>query len=262
MTFGDLVVVYHMIFGSTAIKHHYPDFREPSDLDVMSEEKVMTQEEQHYWVPTFSEIIAISKNKEFLDPDLLLTIKASHANWNIHWSKTMFDILFLKNKGHKINKPLYDKLVKDWTKVHGKMSAPLTGKTSKTFFEDAVKRKYVHDDVHKVVAFYEEPLYTQILKGDGTVACCEKKFNQLSEEDKVKLIKEEIFVTALERWLIPSNFETNAGVAYLRAMQKFMTTMSTGWIAFWMIDNFALFNKPDLSYVEKFKQNEQKCKLN
>lgn len=249
-----------MIFGSTAIKHFYPEFRTPSDLDLMDRDEVITREVQKYWVPTFEEIISISKNKEYLDPDLLLTIKASHANWNIHWDKTMFDILFLKRRGHKINVPIYKKLVKDWTKVHGKCSAPLKGKTAKTFFEDAVKRKYIHDDIHEVMAFYNEPLYKQILKhGEKSVECCEKKFDKLNFEDKIKLIKEEIYVTALERYIIP-NESFSAGLAYQRSLKKFVTTMSSGWISLWMIDNFELIRKDSGTYVQKFREQEHNCR--
>lgn len=251
-----------MYFGSTALKYWYPDFkREPKDIDIMADDGVMTESEQHYWVPTFKEIIELSSNKEYLDPDLLLTIKASHANWNIHWDKTMVDIMFLKEKGHEINVPIYKKLIKDWTKVHGKMSAPLKGKTSKTFFEDAVPRKYIHDDIHKVIAFYDEPLYSRILKGDGTVVCLEYKFNELSFEDKVKLIKEEVYVTALERWIIPNDFDYSAGKAYMQSLRKFITTMSAGWISLWMIDNFKHINRNTFDYVSKFKENEHKCQL-
>lgn len=252
-----------MIFGSTAVKHFYPEFRNPNDLDLMDKNENITREVQKYWVPTFEEIISISKNKEFLDPELVLTIKASHANWNIHWDKTMSDILFLKNKGNKINVKIYKKLIKDWTKVHGRMAASLKGKDSKTFFEDSVKRKYVHDDIHEVMAFYDEPLYKKILKnGDKSVECCQKKFDILDECDKVKLVKEEIYVTALERFIIPNDYNFSAGSAYKKSLKKFITTMSSGWISLWMIDNFNLIYSDSGEYIKKFKDRESLCRKN
>jgi hypothetical protein len=249
-----------MIFGSTATHYHFPDFRSPKDLDCMDNTGVVTRKEQHYWVPTFEKIIKLSKNKEYLDPELILTIKASHANWDIHWDKTMADILFLKSKGLKINKSIYNSLIKDWTRVHGKMSAPLRGKTATTFFNDAVHRKYVHDDIHEAVAYYDQPLFYSILEGDGTVLCSEKKFNNLSHEDKVKLAKEEIFVTALERWIIPNNFNYSKGRAYNAALKKFVTTMSSGFMSYFLIDNFQdlICNTDD--YVLRFTTNEHYCR--
>jgi hypothetical protein len=248
-----------MIFGSTAIKHFYPDFREPKDLDVMTPVPLMTREEEHYWSPVFQELIDASTNKEFLDPDLLLTLKASHAGWNIHWQKTMCDILFLKKKGHQINKPLYKKLCKEWTKIHGKKSAPLKGRSAEEFFDDFVDRKYVHDDIHEAVAYYDKPLYTRILKSEDSVDCSEDKFNELSLEDRVKLAKEEIFVTALERWIIP-NERYSAGKAYQQSLKKFVTTMSSGWMTFFLVDNFELLCHNTDDYVKKFKEKENEIR--
>ena len=230
-------------------------------MDIMADDGVMTKEEQHYWVPTFAEMIAANKDPKFLEPDFLLTVKASHSNWNVHWGKTMHDILFLKRKGAKINEDIYKKLVKDWKKVHGRESTPLKDRTADQFFDDAVNRKYVHDDIHEAVAFGDEPLYKKILKEEGKVDCCKKKFDNLEFCDKVKLIKEEIFVTALERWVIPNDYEYSAGRAYNAALKKFVTTMSSGWISFWMIDNFESIMRADYDYVEAFKKNEQNCRL-
>lgn len=250
-----------MIFGSTAIKHFYRDFRDPKDLDVMTPDPLMTREEEHYWIPEYEDLIQASNNKKFLDPDLILTLKASHAGWNIHWQKTMFDILFLKRKGLQINKPLYERLCKAWVKVHGKKSAPLKGKTADEFFDDHVKRKYVHDDIHKAVAYYDEPLYFRILKSEDSVDCSEEKFAALSLEDQVRLAKEEIFVTALERWIIP-NPKFSAGRAYQASLKKFVTTMSSGWMTYFLIDNFGLLCHNTENYVEKFKQKEHECRRN
>ena len=87
-----------MIFGSTALNYYYPDFRKPKDLDIINvetKEKILTKGVEKYWIPEYQLLIDRSKNKEYLDPELMLTLKASHANWNIHWEKTMFDIMFL-----------------------------------------------------------------------------------------------------------------------------------------------------------------------
>lgn len=249
-----------LIFGSTAIKYFYPEFREPKDLDVISKVSVMEKEHQAYWIDSFEEVLEINKGLIFVDPDLILTIKASHAGWDIHWSKTMGDILFLKSKGHKINKPLYRKLVKDWIKVHGKKWASLKNKDSETFFEDSVKRKYVHDDIHDAVAVYDQPLYTKLLC-EG-VTCSEDGFNKLSLEDQLLLVKEEVWVTALERFLIPADFKMNQQLAYWKSLKKLMTTMSSGYFKLFMIDNYeSLYKNTDLSYIEKFKNAEKQNKL-
>lgn len=250
-----------LIIGSTALKHWYSEARNPKDLDLISSKPKMLKETQHYWVDSFREILRLNKDPDYIDPHLLLTLKASHAGWDIHWEKTMHDILFLKARGHKINVDLYWKLVKDWKKVHGKSWATLKDKGVEDFFNDAVKRKYIHDDIHLAVAVHDEPLYFRILKSPDSVACSENKFNRLSHEDKINLVKEETWVTALERYLIPADFKFNYKIAYSRSLKKLITTMSSGWFKLWMIDNYQDIYQPgNKNFIDKFnlalKQNK------
>jgi len=252
-----------LIFGSTALKFHFPDLpREPHDLDVISKSGKMEQKEQHYWVDSFQYILDNNKDDIYIDPNLLLSCKLSHLGWNVHWSKTLNDVLFLKKKGCKVVPELYKLLVKDWTKVHGKAWASLENKDAGKFFKDAVKRKYVHDDLHEVVSVYEEPLYFRILKEDGKVGCSEEKFNQLSHEDKILLVKEEVWVTALERYLIPNNFKCSKNLAYFESLKKLSTTMASGWFKFFILDNIdQLYISRDYAYIDKFKQAEKLGKI-
>ncbi len=133
-----------LIFGSQAARFWFPDFpRNPADLDIMSKEPKMSKDVQHYWWPTFEEIIDRNKDEKYLDPEFLLVIKMAHARWDIHWNKTLSDILFFKKKGIKADPEIYRKLVKDFTETHKKKWATLKGKDSETFFQDAVKRPFV-----------------------------------------------------------------------------------------------------------------------
>ena len=257
-----------VIFGSHAIKHYYPEFRTPNDLDFINDaDQTITRDIQNYWIPEFEDLLAANTGGEYLEPDLLLTTKASHCNWNVHWEKTMGDIMFLKEKGHSIHTPLYKKLVKGWRKIHGKESAPLKGKTSETFFEDAVGRHYVHDDIHEAIAYYDKPLYLRTLTDpeSGSVMCSEEKFNQLSHKDKLLMCREEIIVTALERWIVPDMVAGNppysAGRAYNDSLKKFVTTMSSGWMSLFLIDNFKdlRFDK-SIRYVKLFEKNKHNCR--
>ncbi len=64
-----------MIFGSQAARFHFPDFREPKDIDFMSKEALMTRGEQNYWIPTFQWIIDNNKHPKYIDPEFLYAIK-------------------------------------------------------------------------------------------------------------------------------------------------------------------------------------------
>lgn len=248
-----------LIFGSTASKYFFPDFREPKDLDILTPEIKMTKEEQYYWFGPSSEyILANNKHPEYVDPEFLLTIKMAHAAWNVHWEKTMADIVFFQRKGLKMNVELYKLLMKDFTEHYGKKWATLKDKDSDSFFKDAVKRKYVHDTIHEAVAYYERPLYESILTNDKTVLCSKAKFELLSLDDQLKLAKEEVFVTALERFLIPQDFKFSKQRAYWLSLKKFITTMSSGFMRKFLIENYdaLAINKDD--YVSKFQQNQHK----
>lgn len=247
-----------LIIGSTALNYFYPECRKPHDLDLMSYTSRMERGFENYWFDESSELILeLNKDDKYIDPNLLLTLKLSHLAYDINFSKHINDTLFLKDKEHKVNKDLYDKLVKFWIKSpsHGAKWAKLDGATSKSFFEDKVTRKFNHDSLHETVSHYERPLYERILKEPGKVACSEIKFNQLDYEDKIKLVKEEIYVTALERFIIPLDFKCSVGSSYMKSLKKLCTTMSgAGWFKFFLLDNYKnLIYDSDTAFLEKFK---------
>jgi hypothetical protein len=222
----------------------------------------MEKHEQNYWIDEFKELIASNRDPLYIDPENLLTLKSSHFGWDIHWQKTANDILFLKRKGFKMNHELYKHLVKGWMRVHGKKWASLKNKNADEFFADAVTRKYVHDDIHEAVAVYSEPLYTRIQENKESVKCLKEKFDLLTHEDKILLVKEEVWVTALERYIIPSKFTHGNKLAYSKSLKKLTTTMSSGWFKEFIIDNFdTLYFCNDQSYIERFKTAERNNKL-
>jgi hypothetical protein len=256
------VYTNRLIIGSHAMKHWYGDFpREPKDLDIMDESPLMTKDVQHYWFGKASEkILKINKDSIYIDPNILYTLKISHLGWNIFWEKNMHDALFLKSKGCVADEKLYKSLVKFFITQHGKRWASLKGKDSTTFFEDAVPRKYNHDSIHEAIAVYDEPLYERLIV-EG-VTCGEDAFNLLSHEDKLNLVREEVWTTALERFLIPSNFTCGDTAAYSKSLKKLATTMSSGYFKFFILDNFQqLYKNNDKSYIERFKKAEQQNKL-
>lgn len=107
-----------IIIGSTAIKHHFPEFpREPSDLDyaVKSKKGFKTSKAIEYLE---NPILFAHTTNEILNPDELLTLKMSHICYDIKWDKHMFDIHFLIDNGAQKIESLYNDLVKYWEEYH------------------------------------------------------------------------------------------------------------------------------------------------
>ena len=263
-----------VIIGSTAALVWDAFYRKPKDLDILchpdNRDQVSSLEAikmlskrtriEYSWYGPSSQYILDNTEGAYASEETLYTIKAAQLKFDIFWDKTANDVIYYQKKGIKLNETLFKLLIKDFTAFHGKRWAKLKGKDNKTFFVDAVKRKYVHDTIHEAVAYYEKPLYEKILTGKG-VECDVNLIYDLPKEDQIRLAKEEIFVTALERFLIPHDFKFSQNRAYWQSLKKFVTTMSSGKMSRFLIDNFSKLAYNEDNYVSKFNQNKHKLKL-
>lgn len=247
-----------LIYGSTAIKHWYPDYpRTPKDLDIITDKaKRNSPKVEHYWIPEFEYLKEHNQDPRYVDPDFLFTIKVSHAAWNLNWVKHMKDIHFLQDKGCQLDKAFYDSLFKAWERIHSGKTFSFD-KKAEDFFKDNVSRKYQHDDLHEIFKFHVEPLYKSILKEPGSALCLESKFLELSEEKKIQVALEEICVIAYERYIIPGKLDFIRAIR--RATQDMITHMSKGWFNLFLILNSRQFLYPSNQYtmilIEKGKKH-------
>jgi len=125
------------------------------------------------------------------------------------------------------------------------------------FFDDAVQKKYSHDYLHELFAYEDRPMYTKLQINPELAKCELNLWDNLSYRQKVKCVAEETQVIATERFLVPKDWEYPAKAAYMKALQKVCTTLTSGWFR-----DFALDNYP--SVVELFskdKFNEVRSKL-
>src|SRR5690606_30376483 len=165
-----------------------------------------------------------SKNNA-VHPYHLYTIKCSHANWPLRsTNKTLEDIIFFQKKMgyYKVDTWLFNRLYEFWKEVHGKKQVSLD-KSKKDFFYDNVNYIYDHDYLHELVAYNKEPVYKSCLSGEVKIDF--DKFMSLSHEEKIQMIKEEIYVITLERFLIPDNFLTPPYLQYKKALNKYLTSL-------------------------------------
>lgn len=250
-----------MLIGSKAAKHWFPEFREPHDTDYISEEEIDNTDSK--FCPSFAKVIEKYPNDSIANPQVLYTLKVSHAFWDIHWEKTMADIRFFQSKKITLDEELFTHLYHDCELRYGKKQAYLN-KSNDDFFKDGVTRKYVHDDIHAAMAFYDRPLYHRIKKDQDKALTSGDLFLQLSHEDKIKLCQEEIYVTALERFIIPANFERLTPFkSYLDACKLLITSMTKGWFPKFIVENWIdISTNNRYDYVRKFKQALETKKVN
>ena len=218
-----------ILIGSRAVKMQDPSFPrgDKSDWDYVLDDDLTASlvkgrgkdihvSKEVYWVlhPY------CHKTSDGLVPSLpaLYTLKVSHAFWNIHWGKTMNDIVWFQQRGIEFLPELYEKLYGCWEARWGKKRAYLDV-PSEQFFTKAVDRKYVHDDIHAVMAYYNEPMYKKLKKDMSKALVSKSMFEALAPEDKDKTVREETYVTALERFVVPSNFTIKPEMAYSRALE-------------------------------------------
>ena len=230
------------IFGSKLIKKYYSDFREPNDTDWVTNDesklKESSKEEEFYYIP-------FSPSRE-MTPDEIYTVKVSHAIYDIHWKKTMSDIRFLQIKGCKIIPELLKQLRDYWVEVHGEQHRTDFEVKPGKFFNDRVRRKINHDDLHKVIN--PSPTYLKIVN-TGDVTPNTDKYLNLSEDDKKELLFEEAFVIAIERF--SNTFDRNA---YHIAQQALVTRLHPVWVADEVIKNWNkwYWNPMTSKYYRKF----------
>ena len=237
-----------IIIGSEAIKYWFSNFpRLPKDLDVIVENK----EEKLELTGNYSKIEKLlnpvllkwhNSSNKYLKPDYLYTLKISHCFWNLEnrsWSKHIWDVQWLKEKGCKFIPELFYELFAYWEIIHGKRKTSNLEMSAKDFFNNAIDYPIPHDDIHELLiqhSYFEgqtEPTYKKILKQGQEVDVCMKKFEELTEKEKLNVVFEEVSVMAEERF--PKNIYFKA--KYEKMLKKFITSHCKVEEGIWIIMN-------------------------
>lgn len=268
------------LIGSTAARHWFPDFRAPKDLDYQSDKPltkagafILPGGSGGYMGPDESWDDITTRPDVFVDerlgawswgqiatPEELYTMKVSHAFWEIEntWDKHMADVVFFQRKGVKFNRELYDILKPIWKDLHGRKITSLK-QNANNFFNDAVVRKYDHDSIHASVAYSDHPLYEDILvPGEEVMVDSTKFFDGMDYETQLKLVREEVYATALERILIPNDYRPSPRAAYAWALRRTITSLFKGEWALWAVLNYDVLAVPDVDYRQVHLDNTDK----
>lgn len=222
---------------SSSVRYRFVDPAKVSGND----SKVCIVDSQWHEVAEY--LISENSDPVFMDPNLLYTLKVSHAHWDIKWDKTMSDILFLQVHGCTIHEEAYKRLLPIWAKTHGEKRANLK-RSNEEFFKDGVRRDFDHDKLHELMAFNGRPMHERIRPDLKSVWCSELMFNELTREEQVCTALEELLVIAIERGHLTVRARNSEKLmAVSRAYRLLCTSMTSGWFARFLITNrFEFFN--------------------
>lgn len=246
-----------LIVGSHALKALGVCNREPKDIDWWCDDPFVRHlnmgRVDHLWHPSFLQFVPETNSTQYATLDQMYTIKLSHSHWELpngSWNKHIYDLIQLQNAGAKLDMDLYKILYKVWEEMYGKKVMNLDQDKSE-FFDDAVRRVYDHDSLHESVAYGDRPIYEEVLRHGATVDIDPKKLWALPHDRIVKLFTEEICVTALERIVIPRQYNTSPGAAYLWALRRTITSLTKGKSSRFILENIQEFMRPDPDYVKR-----------
>jgi hypothetical protein len=250
-----------LIIGSTAMAEYLPGRREPKDFDTFSDDpRPWSSAHDIFWHDSFYKWLGVGHTPRVATLDELYTIKVSHSYWELpngSWDKHMSDIVALKNAGAQLDLGLHDLLYSVWEEKHGRKRVNLK-MTKDDFFSDAVTRIYDHDSIHDSVAYGDVPVYDSMLVDGKSVAMDMAAIKALPFETQVRLYREEIYATALERWVIPTGYKISPRKAYAWAARKTIVSLTKGWSARFLVENYEIFRKPDMDYVAHHKSKAHK----
>lgn len=245
-----------IVIGSAAANALLGDekWRRPKDIDMFTDlSDPVRIGDDPFWHEDLRAYFGNSVRWATLDE--LYTVKLSHIFWegkNGKWNTHASDLMRLKAFGAKPIDALYDVLYGVWEDKFGKKRVDLDMDKA-DFFDDAVPRKWDHDSVHYSVAYGDHPLYEDFLTGEVKMSM--RKVWDAPFETQVRLFREEIFATALERKVIPSDYSMSPNAAYVWALRRTVTSLTKGKSARFIAENLDKFWQSDVDYVKRHRDN-------
>lgn len=253
-----------ILIGSKAIRHYFPEFpREPKDKDYIIYEYQKFDEFPEVNQPSDGTRIEYLKNKvisdrykgtgkDIIDLNDLCTLKASHLMWNINWEKHNWDLQFLLKQGCKINHKLFYELYEFWNVYHSKNKRSDLKMSKEEFFTNAINYDEAeHDYLHTLIN--PVPTYTKVLKDGCEVELDETKFHNLSYDDKLEFVRQEVYVMSYERYK-----HLNYREAYGRMLKKFILSHCPIWALIFLLENYVTLHKAPYNFMEKINEGLMK----
>lgn len=265
-----------VLIGSRAMNYWYPEAKisQNTDWDVISDTPIAGTE----W-----------HQPEFLNNAALAKTYASHAHIEVNGvmcSVMQSTGLAVIKRSHLWRDLSFQKHITHWHKFlvrdfDDQAAALLQERTALThkafpqgnpnlnqsvedFFDDAVSKKYNHDWLHELYAYYDLPLYTRLQADKNKAWCSRDLWYNLEKSDQLKCIAEEAYVIATERFLVPKDWDYPAKLAYMKALNKICTTLCSGYFRDAAIDNYPslvlMFDQPKIDKVKSTIERNENAK--
>lgn len=211
--------------GGTKVIAHYFD-RTPIEAEIA-------------WVGTSAyDLLQLNRDA---DLDMLYMLKMSHRyrKDSPHFLKTMDDIWLLRSRGATITKelqPIYEKRMKEtYSYAHPKLNV-----SKQSFFkDDNINYLVDHDLIHTFVKLFDRPAYTMFgVPGEEVLSSESRFFTELSDQERLAAVWEESAVLAIERSLLPHPGVLTPQQAFLKALEKVCTSITSGWFREFAWENY------------------------
>lgn len=254
------------ITGSRALNFWYPQIsiKPDADWDIVTKEDVKHTNKIDVAPEGLMsyEICSVYATNEYMEtpegtanivsPKCLMLFKRSHLHRPLDFPKHIRHYHFLKSQIKDLDET-YFSLLKERTRLTKEKygdRVPSLKKTKKEFFDDYVSKVYEHDDLHYATCFGERPIYEELKTDDESVWCSRKLWENLKHEKKINCVREEAFVIAIERYLIPKKGYP-AKFAFKNAVERICTTLTSGFFRDFAIENWYEIVDCDYNFVEK-----------
>lgn len=240
------------------MRHHFPDFnREPKDIDYAVEDaKYFTSSREVEYLENPILFKYVKDNQEYIDPNMLLSLKMSHLFFDINWAKHMWDVQFLLNKGCTYDIALIVELYNFWKDFHPRHRRSNLEVSKDEFFTNAINYdNNEHDILHTYIN--PVPTYTKILADGKDVEISEDKFNLLTLEEQLDVVREEVYVMAYERY---KNYHFM--IANAKMLKKFIMQHAPMWMFPFVVKNYVSLNRANINFINLIEKQFQNGKTN
>jgi hypothetical protein len=148
--------------------------------------------------------------------------------------------------------------------TYARQAHPKLNVNKREFFDESfgVRYQHDHDDVHQSIALGEKPAYTYYLKDGAEINCDKDKFFALDERVRLAGVIEEACVLSIERSLVPHPGVMTPKQAWIFALSKVCSSITSGWFREYAYENiFEVIKRYPENYWERFQQAVKEGKV-